>query len=85
MVVPLNMTSSISLPLISLAEDSPIIHFKASTIFDLPQPLGPTIPVKPLSIFNSVLSTNDLNPEILNLLKSIFIYSISYLKFFQNL
>jgi hypothetical protein len=37
----------------------------ASTIFDFPHPLGPTIPVKPVSIGISVVSKNDLNPEIL--------------------
>jgi hypothetical protein len=31
-------------------------------MFDLPQPLGPTIPVRPSSIKKFVLSANDLNP-----------------------
>jgi len=34
-------------------------HLKASTIFDLPQPLGPTIPVKPSSIKRVVFSEKD--------------------------
>jgi hypothetical protein len=35
----------------------------ASIIFDLPQPLGPTIPVKLLGKFNDVESTNVLKPD----------------------
>ena len=50
----------------------------ASTIFDLPHPLGPTIPVKPSSIKKEVLSENDLNPVISNFLN--FIY-----KFFSTI
>jgi len=42
------------------AEVSPIHHLIASTIFDFPQPFGPTIPVKPFSILIDVLSTKDL-------------------------
>src|SRR5271169_4399695 len=34
----------------------------ASTRFDLPQPFGPTTPVRPGSISKSVGSTKDLNP-----------------------
>src|SRR5690348_2273977 len=60
---PAKMTSSISLPRICLAEVSPITHFSASTRFDLPQPLGPTIPVMPGSMLSSVGSTKDLKPE----------------------
>src|SRR5262245_66346602 len=56
------MTSSISPPRICLTRFSPIAQRSASTRFDLPQPLGPTIPVMPGSIRNSVGSTNDLNP-----------------------
>ena len=48
--VPENITSSIPLPLRLFAEVSPIHHLKASTIFDFPQPFGPTIPVRPSSI-----------------------------------
>src|SRR5215831_2193595 len=60
--VPANMTSSISPPRRRLADVSPMTHRSASTRFDLPQPLGPTIPVRPGSIVSSVASTNDLNP-----------------------
>jgi hypothetical protein len=60
---PAKMTSSISLPRICLAEVSPITHFSASTRFDLPQPLGPTMPVRPASMASSVGSTKDLKPE----------------------
>ena len=31
------------------ADISPMTHMRASTIFDFPQPLGPTTPVMPLS------------------------------------
>ena len=61
--VPAKITSSISLPRICLAEVSPITHFIASTRFDLPQPLGPTMPVMPGSMVSSVGSTKDLKPE----------------------
>src|SRR5579863_8893998 len=61
-VVPPKMTSSISPPRIFLAEFSPMTQRSASTRFDLPQPLGPTMPVRPGSIASSVGSTNDLNP-----------------------
>ena len=64
-LVPEKIISSIPSPRICLAEFSPITHFIASTILDFPQPLGPTIPVKPLSIGISVDSKNDLNPDIL--------------------
>src|SRR3954453_15002322 len=45
-----------------LCEVSPIAHRNASTRFDLPQPFGPTTPVRPGSITKSVGSTNDLKP-----------------------
>ena len=60
--VPEKITSSIPEPLMLLAEFSPIHHLSASTIFDFPQPFGPTIPVKPSSIKIVVLSENDLKP-----------------------
>ena len=47
---------------IDLCEVSPITQRSASSRFDLPQPLGPTTPVKPVSIISSVGSTNDLKP-----------------------
>ena len=48
--VPENITSSMPAPLILLADVSPMHHLKDSTIFDFPQPFGPTIPVKPSSM-----------------------------------
>src|SRR5215469_13336149 len=46
-----------------LAEFSPIAQRSASSRFDLPQPLGPTMPVRPGSMRKSDASTNDLKPE----------------------
>src|SRR5271165_6010624 len=60
--LPAKITSSISPPRRRLAEVSPITQRSASTRFDLPQPFGPTMPVKPGAIASSVGSTNDLNP-----------------------
>src|SRR5438445_91734 len=59
---PAKMTSSISPPRRRLAEVSPITQRSASTRFDLPQPFGPTMPVRPGSIASSAPSTKDLNP-----------------------
>ena len=72
--MPLNITSSNSLPLICLGDNSPITNLKASTKFDFPQPLGPTIPVRPFSIIISVGSTNDLKPLTLSFLNLIINY-----------
>ena len=60
--VPEKITSSIPEPLILFADVSPMHHLKDSTIFDLPQPFGPTIPVRPSSISKLVLSAKDLKP-----------------------
>ena len=60
---PEKITSSMDEARIDLCEDSPITQRNASTRFDLPQPLGPTTPVKPGSIMKSVGSTNDLKPS----------------------
>ena len=50
----------------------------ASTIFDLPHPFGPTIPVTPLLKFMIVLSPKLLNPLISSLIIStIIIYRIN--------
>ena len=38
----------------------------ASTRFDLPQPFGPTTPVRPRSMTNSPGSTKDLKPRSLS-------------------
>src|SRR5437763_14884696 len=45
--LPAKMTSSISPPRRDLALFSPIAQRSASTTFDLPQPFGPTMPVRP--------------------------------------
>ena len=58
------MTSSILPPRRCLADCSPIAQRMASTMFDLPQPLGPTIDVIGSGNEMVVLSTNDLKPQI---------------------
>ena len=60
---PLKITSVIAAPRRLLARWSPNTHLMASTTLDLPQPLGPMMPVKPESNSNSVLSANDLKPR----------------------
>src|ERR1700733_16078046 len=45
-----------------LCDVSPIAQRSASTRLDLPQPFGPTTPVRPGSIMKSVGATNDLKP-----------------------
>ena len=69
--VPLKITSSNSLPRICLGANSPMTNLKASTRFDFPHPLGPTIPVRPFSIIISIGSTNDLKPFTLSFLNLI--------------
>src|SRR5690242_4275620 len=59
--------SSMPVPRMRLAEFSPITQRRASTRFDLPQPFGPTIPVRPGWITKSVGSTKDLKPDKRNL------------------
>src|SRR5258708_8438713 len=65
--LPAKITSSISEPRIDVGLVSPITQRRASNRLDFPQPLGPTIAVKPRSIKSSVGSINDLNPESLSL------------------
>src|ERR1700712_1397736 len=60
---PAKITSSIPPARMALAELAPITQRSASKRFDLPQPFGPTMPVSPGSMRNSVGSTKDLNPE----------------------
>ena len=60
--VPAKITSSISPPRRARADVAPITQRKDSRILDLPQPLGPTMPVRPGSIFKCTGSTKDLNP-----------------------
>src|SRR5690348_14860484 len=59
---PLKMTSAISPPRRLLALCSPRTQRTASTIFDFPDPFGPTMPVTPGANSNVVLSANDLKP-----------------------
>src|SRR5262249_3390167 len=63
LVVPEKITSSMSAARSDLCEVSPITQRSASTRFDLPQPFGPTTPVRPGSIRKSVGSTKDLKPS----------------------
>jgi hypothetical protein len=59
---PAKITSSIPSPRMAVGRFSPITQRSASSRFDLPQPFGPTTPVRPSAITRSVGSTNDLNP-----------------------
>src|ERR1700755_1555047 len=59
---PAKITASMSAARGDLCEVSPIAQRSASTRLDLPQPFGPTTPVRPGSIMKSVGSTNDLKP-----------------------
>src|SRR5512143_331467 len=66
---PLKMTSVIEPPRRFLAELSPITQRTASMVLDLPQPLGPTTPVRLEGKSIWVGSTKDLNPASLILLR----------------
>src|SRR5689334_9391942 len=59
---PAKITASMSAARSDLCEVSPIAQRSASTRLDLPQPFGPTTPVRPGSITKSVGSTKDLKP-----------------------
>src|SRR5580700_11028950 len=59
---PPKITSSMPEPRIEVGRFSPITQRNASSRFDLPQPLGPTMPVSPGSMKSSVGSTKDLKP-----------------------
>src|SRR5262245_48661175 len=61
--VPANTTSSILPPRRLLAPCSPITQAKASTMFDLPDPFGPTTQVIPGSNRSDVAEAKDLNPR----------------------
>src|ERR1700746_140362 len=61
--VPANTTSSILPPRRLLAPCSPITQAKASTMFDLPDPFGPTTQVIPGSNRSEVAEAKDLNPR----------------------
>src|SRR6476619_7534115 len=62
---PLKMTSCIDSPRSADALDSPSTQRTASMTFDLPQPLGPTMPTSCPGVAIDVGSTNDLKPESL--------------------
>src|SRR5262249_15114411 len=62
LLLPAKMTSSIPAARIALCDASPITQRNASTRFDLPQPFGPTTPVRPGSMRKSAGSTQDLKP-----------------------
>jgi hypothetical protein len=59
---PLKMTSAIAPPRRCLADCSPMHQRMASTMFDLPQPFGPTTAVTGCEKFITVRSQNDLKP-----------------------
>src|ERR1700744_6706331 len=59
---PARLASSMPPARMALAELAPLTQRSASSRFDLPQPFGPTTPVTPGSIRNSVGSTKDLKP-----------------------
>ena len=63
---PAKITSSIPPLLMELGLFSPITHLKASNKLDFPQPLGPTMPVRPGRISISTGSTKLLNPRSRN-------------------
>src|SRR3982751_2568813 len=62
---PLKMTSCIDSPRSADAFDSPSTQRTASMTFDLPQPLGPTMPTSCPGVAMDVGSTNDLKPASL--------------------
>src|SRR6188768_208917 len=68
---PLKITSSMALPRRCLALCSPRTQRIESTMFDLPQPLGPTMPTTSWSKWITVRSTKDLKPVISNFLMCI--------------
>src|SRR5580658_2102479 len=70
-VEPLNTTSAMESPRRCLADNSPITQRTASMMFDLPQPFGPTTPVRLPGNPTEVGSTNDLKPASLILVSRI--------------
>src|SRR6185503_7388146 len=60
--LPLKTTSSMAVPRRCFGLCSPSTHRMASTMFDLPQPFGPTIAVTPGGSSRTVRSMNDLKP-----------------------
>lgn len=60
--VPAKMTSDMVPPRSVFAPCSPMTQARASTTFDLPEPLGPTTHVTPGSNWKVVGCANDLKP-----------------------
>jgi hypothetical protein len=61
---PLKITSCMLAPRSSRAFDSPNTQRTASMTLDLPQPLGPTMPVNCALAGSVTGSTNDLKPAM---------------------
>src|ERR1700727_3665967 len=68
-VVPAKTTSSILPPRRDLAPCSPMTQARASTMLDLPEPLGPTTQVMPVSRRSEVADANDLKPRRVRLFR----------------
>src|SRR5258708_39427382 len=62
-LVPAKTTSSILPPRRDFAACAPMAQERASTMFDLPEPFGPTTQVIPGSRRSVVAEANDLNPR----------------------
>src|SRR5690242_6228066 len=69
---PLKITSAMLSPRRCLADSSPITQRTASMTLDLPQPFGPTTPVRLLGKLTCVGSTKDLKPASLILVSRIY-------------
>src|ERR1700744_4119972 len=70
-VVPAKTTSSILPPRSDLAPCSPMTQARASTMLDLPEPLGTTTQVMPGSSRSEVADANDLKPRRVRLFRYI--------------
>ena len=68
--VPAKMTSSILPPRSARAACAPSTHATESTMFDLPEPFGPTTTQTPGSNSSVVLSAKDLKPFSVNALRN---------------
>src|ERR1700749_1922860 len=68
-VVPAKTTSSILPPRSDLAPCSPMTQARASTMLDLPEPLGPTTQVMPGSRRSEVADAKDLKPRRVRLFR----------------
>src|SRR5436190_6744499 len=62
--LPAKMTSAICAPRSALAPCSPSTQAMASAMFDLPEPLGPTMTLMPWVNSSVVLSAKDLKPRM---------------------